>query len=155
MLRTTVALLSLLALLSVPAHGSITDPELSLHGAVARTGVTRVLRVEGRFHTDDILQIAYPVQLLVRSLATGSDYVLYTLGTGSAAGRSDRLSDGLQSTDVPSLLSGGTAAPTATLLGLSRGHVDVRIPLSFPAGASEVQLFGGIAGDRANHVRYP
>jgi hypothetical protein len=128
--------------LASAAAATPTDPTLALTGAAAAGGAFgRMLRVEGSFHGDDLVQLAWPLQLLVRVSGGGTAYVRYDLSGGAVTGSAAALADGLQAGDVPGLLGQGTAAPDARVLFVGPGRLDVALPQAFPGGAAEAQLF--------------
>jgi hypothetical protein len=127
------------ALCASSALATPTDPTLVLTGAASATGdFARVVRVDGSFHAQDLVQIAYPLQLLVHA---GATYVRFDLANGAVSGVAPALADGLQAGEAEALLAQGTPAPAARLLALGLGRLEVTLPASFPAGAAEVQLF--------------
>jgi hypothetical protein len=135
-------LLSSSLALATAAAATPTDPTLLLTTAAAAAGTsTRTLRVEGSFQADDLVQLAYPIQLLVRETTTGTQYVRYDLSGGAVTGDSPALADGLQAGEAAVLLGQGTAAPTALVLFLGLGRLDVTLPTNFPGGPAEALLF--------------
>jgi hypothetical protein len=119
-----------------------TDPTLALTSASAATGALhRAVRVDGSFHAQDLMQIAYPLQLLIRETSAGTGYLRYDLPGTAVTGTSAALADGLQAGEAQALLAGGAPAPGAEVLFLGLGRLEVLLPASFPAGPAEVQLF--------------
>jgi len=116
-----------------------TDPTLILTAAASAAGDGgRVLRIDGSFHAQDLVQLAYPLQVLVRM---GTAYVRFDLADGAVTGSAPELADGLQAGEAQGLLGAGTPAPDARVLFLGLGRLEMALPASFPAGAAEAQLF--------------
>jgi len=133
-----------LALLFWPGSASSgpTDPTLSLSAALAETGASqRLVRVEGIFPAADLVQIPYPLQLLIREVQTGTGYVRFDLSGGVFEGNAPELADGLDASDAAGLLSQGTPAPGGAVLFLGRDRIEILLPPGFPSGAAEAQLF--------------
>jgi hypothetical protein len=131
--------------LAAAAAATPTDPTLALTAAAAAAGAqgtaVRTLRIEGSFQADDLVQLAWPLQLLVRETTSGTSYVRYDLAGGAVTGTSAALADGLQAGEVPTLLQQGTPAPSARVLFLGLGRLDVALPSGFPGGPAEASLF--------------
>ena len=121
-----------------------TDPTLVLTKASAATGAFhRVVRVDGSFHAQDLAQLAYPLQVLIRETATGTGYLRFDLGDGGAAvtGTAAALADGLQADEAAALAGAGTPEAGAQVLFLGLDRLEVTLPDGFPAGPAEIQLF--------------
>ncbi len=131
----------LFGLLAATVRATPTDPFLALRSATATSGDVVVLRVEGSFHSSDLKQTPFPLQLLVRDIGSGVDYVRYDLLNGGFSGTAWTLLDGLQAFDVSGLLAAGTPDPTARVLEISEDRIDVVLPDLFTANDAEVQLF--------------
>lgn len=135
-------------LLTATVQATPTDPSLALRAASAMSGPVVMLRIEGSFHASDLTQVAFPLQVLVRDLDSGADYLRYDIARGGFSGTDWMLADGLQARDVTGLLAGGTPEPTAQLLELSEDRIDLTLPSEFAGRRVEVQLFvvhGGTA----------
>jgi hypothetical protein len=146
--RPRALLLAASAALASAAAATPTDPTLALTTASAATGtLTRTLRVEGAFQAEDLVQLAYPIQLLVRETTTGTSYVRYDLSGGAVTGTSAALADGLQAGEAEALLTQGTSAPSARVLFLGLGRLDVTLPTGFSSGPAEAVLFVLDAGE--------
>ncbi|MEE2662822.1 MAG: hypothetical protein VX681_01780 [Myxococcota bacterium] len=104
-------------------------------------GSPTILRVEGQFHSDDLAQVPFPLQVLVRNLHSGTQYVRLDPTAGAVRGDDPSLSDGLQINDVAGLLAGGSPEPAAQLVELSEERIDFVLPDWFPFGPAQVQLF--------------
>ena len=136
-------------LLAVASSGSATptDPFLALRNATVLPSSSPLLRVEGSFHADDLAQVPFPLQILVRSLASGTTYLRVDPFGTAFQGDDGALGDGLQLADVAPLLDAGTAHPPVSIIELSQDRIDLVLPDWFPSGAAEVQLFVWNEGD--------
>lgn len=147
MLRRTRLRAGLLAALGAvclgpAAFATPTDPTLALTNASAATGaVHRVVRVDGSFHAQDLVQLAYPLQVLIRETSVGTHYLRYDLSGSAVTGSAAALADGLQADEAAALLGAGTPAAGAQVLFLGLGRLEVTLPASFPGGPAEIQLF--------------
>ncbi len=125
-----------------PGFGGATDPTLALSEVSAESGTSlRLVRLVGVFPSQDLVQLAYPLQVLVRETGTGTGYVRYDLASGAFVGQSADLVDGLDPGEAAALVGEGTAAPDAGVAFLGRDAVEVLLPASFPAGPAEAQVF--------------
>ena len=129
------------ALLDSTVQATPTDPFLALRAATAPVVAVAMLRIEGSFHASDLAQVSFPLQVLVRDLDSGADYLRYDIARGGFSGTDPRLADGLQPDDVTGLLVGGIREPGARLLGLGEDRIDLALPSDFAASRIEVQLF--------------
>lgn len=114
-----------------------------LTNASSATGALhRVVRVDGSFHAQDLAQLAYPLQVLIRETTTGTEYLRFDLsGPSAATGTAAALADGLQANEAAALLGAGAPAAGAEVLFLGLGRLEVTLPAAFPAGPAEIQLF--------------
>lgn len=135
-----VALLVLVA--SAPiATGTGTDPTLALRTAVVEVGATtRAVRLTGEFPADDLVQLPYPLQILIHE-AGGAQYVRYDLAGAAFNGLADGLADGLDPQDALALLAEGAPSPDARVLFLGTGRIELLLPASFPSGPAVAQMF--------------
>ena len=129
------------------ASAGPTDPALAVTDVRAISAGVAWLQIEGVLPGEDLAHVAYPLQVLVRDLATGTRYVRFEMGGPVVTGDDPALADGLDPGDVVGLLAGGAPALDADVLFLDAGRVDVLLPGVFPAGAAEVQLFVLEPGD--------
>jgi len=142
-----VFLAALLAAVPI-ATGTGTDPTLALTGVSVEVGATvRAVRLEGEFPADDLVQLAYPLQILVRETAPGSRYVRYDASLGAFTGVAPELSDGLAPDEALALLGQGSPSSDAKIVFLGSGRIELVLPALFPPGAAEVQLFVVEAGE--------
>lgn len=139
----------LLSPLPSPARAAITAPALEIvqvQTARAPSGVWA--RFDGSFPTEDLVQSPLAIQILVRSLAKGADFIRFELSVGVFEGTSDTLLDGLSVGDIDSVVAASRPSTTARLLGLASNRIEVLLPPEFPAGAAEAQLFLLYRGER-------
>ena len=147
--RSRLLLLALLSVWWIPATGSSTptDPTLAISDASALgKGGPRLLRIEGAFQALDLVQLEWPLQILVRETTTGTTYVRFDVVLGPFSGDASELANGLDPADVPGLLAAGTPAD-GDVVFLGERRLEVLLPVSFPAGPAEVQLFVVDEGD--------
>jgi len=129
-------------LLAWPAASTPTDPTLAIAEAASHgDGGPRLLRIDGSFQALDLVQLAWPLQILVRETTAGTSYVRYDLVTGPLTGNAPGLADGLDPADVPGLLASGSPSPDGAVVFLGLTRLEVLLPTAFPAGPAEVQLF--------------
>jgi hypothetical protein len=128
-------------------HATPTDPFIALRNVTVVDGSPTILRVEGSFHSEDLAQVPFPLQILVRELTSGTQYVRIDPMAGAVKGDDPALSDGLQIDDVAGLLAGGSPEPAAQVVELSEERIDFVLPDWFPLGPAQVQLFVWNEGD--------
>jgi hypothetical protein len=147
-LRFDVALTLFLATLVAPgAMGTITDPTLAVTSAVSVSGASaRVVQVEGVFPSQALVQVDYPLQLLIRDTGSGTRYVRYDFAGGAVTGVAPELADGLDAGDVFSLLAQGDPAPEARVVFAAPGRIEVLLPASLATSQAEAQRFVGDQG---------
>ena len=91
------------------AFATPTDPTLVLTAAASATGALhRVVRVDGSFHAQDLVQLAYPLQVLVRDRRR--TYVRFDLSAGAVSGTAAALADGLQADEAAGAARQGAPA---------------------------------------------
>lgn len=132
----------LVLLMVVPdAQTGGTDPMLSIAAAQAQAGATTVtLAVDASFLRGDVVQVGYPVQLLLWEEGAAS-YLRYALAGGVYSGQDGGLADGLNATEAAGLLSSGTLTAEARVLRMDSDRLELGVPASFPVGPARVQLF--------------
>ena len=140
--RSCIAALCLFLMGSAVALASQTDPFLELQEARAISGPTRsVVQLTASFPDQDLVQLAYPLQVLIRVVGAGDDYVRYDLSAGAFVGSSPDLRDGLSADEALALLDEGTAVMDARVTLVGPGRIELQLPQAFPEGAAEAQLF--------------
>lgn len=134
-----LAFVAIAGLFALPSMGTPTEPVLALSRVTSAVGASsRMVRIEGIFPGDDLVQIAYPLQILIR---IGEQYVRYDVVQGAVGGSAPELADGLGSGEVAGLLGAGAPEANARVLFLGPDTIDVLLPAGFPSGAAEAQLF--------------
>ncbi len=124
------------------ASGTGTDPELALWRATCDVGdSSRTVRLEGEFPADDLVQLAYPLQVLIRDTGRSPVYVRFDLAAGALNGVAPELADGLDANEAVALLAQGRPIEDAEVLFVGPGRIDILLPAGFPIGPAEVQLF--------------
>ena len=142
--RSVLARLIAACLLLVPSigAGASTDPVLALAGDQAEVGDSaRLVRLEGVFPAQDLVQQAFPLQILLRETTTGSGYVRYDLSGAAFTGSAPEIADGLDPAEAAALLNQGSPAPDAEVVLLARDRIEVLLPIAFSSGPAEAQLF--------------
>jgi len=142
-----VSAAALVVWIGASVHATPTDPFLALRNAAVIDGSPTILRIEGQFHSDDLAQVPFPLQILLRNMHSGSQYVRLDPVAGAVRGDEPALSDGLQIDDVAVLLATGSPEPAARLIELSEERIDFVLPDWFPFGPAQVQLFVWNEGD--------
>ena len=141
-LRLTSGLLFFWCGVAASAVAISTEPTLLLMRAASAAGTSaRVIRLEGILPVEDLVQLAFPIHVLVRETRFGTAYVRYDLSSGAVTGSADALADGFDPEDLVDLVGGGTAAPDARVVLLGRDRIELRLPDSFPSGSAEAILF--------------
>lgn len=137
-----VAVVGLLALAASAAHGTLTSPELVLSRVDSESGAKGTLvRVEGVFPFDDLVQQAYPLQLFIRSLERPDRFVCFSVPWGVMEGGEKAFEDGLDEDETPLIGRAGAPSKDGRILQVSPRHMRVRLPEKFPSGLAEAQLF--------------
>ncbi len=141
--RTRLVVLGLLFAGSSGALASITDPTLAVQQVRAISGPSRsVVQLTATFPDQDLVQLAYPLQVLIREVGEGAAYVRYDLSMGAVVGSAPDLRDGLSSAEAVALLDDpGSPASDARVVFVGPGRIEVELPEAFPKGAAEAQLF--------------
>ncbi len=136
------AVLLLALTVSFPAGAISTDPVLILTRVTADVGASnRIVRLEGVLPAEDLVQLPFPLHVLIRETQLGTGYVRYDLSGGAVSGSSATLFDGLDPGDVAALVLEGSAAPDARVVLLARERIEVLLPDAFPSGSAEAILF--------------
>jgi hypothetical protein len=131
-----------IGLLATSALASPTDPVLVLDAARSAAGTAGSwVRVDGVLPGDDLVQVAYPLQLVIQEQGTNPRFVRYDLSGGIVEGQSGLLDDGLDPTEAAALLLVGSAAADGAITGLGTGRIEVMLPTGFPSGPAQAQLF--------------
>ena len=132
---------TLAAAAPVVARAAGTTPTLilaSADGAVA-DGARSVL-LAGDFDYPNAVQVGYPLDLVVFQ---GTNFVRYRVAGPVVTGTSNALADGqLVSSELPSFLNDGTAAPVGVrVITLRFDQARVALPSTFTAGPATAVMF--------------
>ena len=128
-----------------PAVAGSTDPVLAIGTLRALpAGDRSVLEVTGIVGFDDILQIDFPLGLVV---SQGDRFVHFVLGAEPESGSSAAIADGLAISDLPALEGAGTAEPDAEILELEPRRVLVSLPPSIVDGVVRATLYVTLPGE--------
>lgn len=127
---------------SGPSGAAITAPALELVRAQAVRAPSGIwLRLDGTFPLGDLVQQPLEMEILIRQRNGGPDFVRFVLPSGGFAGATPVLADGFTAEDVDAVAAASLASPTARLLELASGRIEVRLPGSFPPGEAEAHLY--------------
>lgn len=148
-LRLCASLVTLAAVVSGPRTGWAggSAPILSITGAsaVATSGGVRALTVTGTFNFDDLLQFSFPAGLVV---VQGSHFVRYDLSGQIVEGTAAFVADGIDVTEIPTLLPLGAAATAPAALGQLRvDRIAVTLPADLIPGTATLILYAVLQGD--------
>ena len=124
-------LLALLPCLSVAgaksAAAGSTDPTLAIGQLTARpVGGAAVVEILGEFGFDDVLQVDYPLTLVVYR---GTGFARYPVGGAAVAGTFAGLADGLAVSEIAALEATGAEASGAEIVVLEPNRVLVSLPV--------------------------
>jgi hypothetical protein len=130
------------------AWGTGTDPELALTEVFAESGGgVRMVRLDGVFPADDLVQLPYPLHILIREQAASARYVRFESTGGVLTGTAPQLADGMSPVEAASLVGVGESSPDGGILFLGLGRLEVQLPASFPSGSAVAQLFAVEGGE--------
>lgn len=131
--------LALTALLGGNARSGSTDPVLVLGHATASGGSpARVLDILGSWGFEDVMQIDYPLNVVV---IQGSTFVRYPVGGTPVSGTFAALANGLVAAEIPALEAAGSAAPAASITRLALHEMTLALPAIFSAGSVDVVVY--------------
>lgn len=145
-LRTGVAVAAALALFSAPgARAGSTDPVLVIGQATCGGGSpARLVDLLGSWGFDDVLQIDYPLTVVVYQ---GSTFVRLRTGQPAVAGSFAGLSDGLAAGEVAALEGAGSPTASASIVRFASHEMTLALPPVFAAGDLEVILYVSLPGE--------
>lgn len=131
--------LALLGAFAGGAHAGSTDPVLVIGHATASGGSpARVLDLLGSWGFEDVMQIDYPLNIVVRQ---GSTFVRYPVGGTPVSGTFAGLADGLSAAEIPALEAAGSTASSASIARLALHEMTLALPPVFAAGDVEVLVY--------------
>jgi hypothetical protein len=144
---TMLAVLSALGgLYPSPAGAGATDPTLAIGQVRAQpAGSAALVEVMGMFGFDDVVQINYPLSLVLHHDAS---FVRYPLGDTAESGTLPALADGLATSEIAALESAGAPDASAEIVRLEAGRILVSLPAALAsAGTISAQLYVTIPGE--------
>lgn len=122
----------LLIAAGMPASAGRTDPDLFVTSVMSATvGSTVLIRFEGALLSQDLIQLSYPLQLVVWEPPPSSAYVRFDVTAGAVRGVAPELDDGMSPADALGLM-GATTTPVAGA-AVTRIAAD-GIAVTLPAG---------------------
>ena len=123
-------------------HASQTDPTLFISHAVDFDGSHgRLVRIEGEFPWNALLQSGYPVQIVIWNEANDSDFVRFDLSGNAVTGNSSIVGGGLTPSEATSLSTIGVPDLTQELAYVGPGRIEARLSGSFVAVPLAAQIF--------------
>ena len=135
------------ALLTSPATAAVTSVELSLSSVRAIVGTqATLLRFEGGILGDALVQLRYPLQLLVWERDSGR-YVRFEVALDAFYGNAPQLSDGMTSSEAALLLWEGLPLRGTRVVHVGPERVDVLLPHGVLSGPVDAAAIAPYAGD--------
>lgn len=134
------------ALRPTPLRAGATDPTLAIGQVRAQpAGAAALVEVLGMFGFDDVVQVAYPLSLVLHHDAS---FVRYPIGNTPESGTLAQLADGLATSEIAALESAGTPEASAEIVRIEPGRLVVSLPPSLAsAGTITAQLYVAIPGE--------
>lgn len=125
---------------SGPAVAGSYDPVLVIGEALSSgVGAPSLLTLAGTWSFDDILQVDFPLNVVVRQ---GAVFVRYPVGgSPPVSGSFDGLVDGLTASEVPNFEAAGAPEPQASLVRLTSHQMTLALPPIFSPGPLTVVLY--------------
>ena len=128
-----------------PALAGSTDPVLVIGQAIGGGGSpTRVVDLLGAWGFEDVLQIEYPLNIVV---SQGTSFVRYPVGDVPVAGTFAGLADGLTAGEIAALESAGSPTADAVILRLALHEMSIALPDTFAPGSVEIVLYTSVPGE--------
>lgn len=138
------AAMLLVTTLAATARAGSTDPVLVIGQATASGGSpARVIDLLGAWGFDDVLQIDFPLNIVV---SQGTSFVRYPVGDIPVAGTFAGLSNGLAESEIAALEAAGTPTADALILRLSLHEMSLALPAAFASGSVNVVLYTTVPG---------
>jgi len=144
--RDWIATLVGVLLLASPTAASITDPVLYLSRATDFQGVNgRLIRIEGSFPWNALLQSGYPIQIVFWNDENDSEFVRFDLSGNAFTGVAEAFEGGLTPAEATALLSLGVPVGETNndlrLVHVGRGRIEALLSGPFATGPLAAQLF--------------
>ncbi len=115
------------------------EPILAIGQVVARhAGESALVEVTGNFGFDDVLQIDFPVNLIVYQ---GKEFVRYPLGGEPSSGTFIPLQSGLAARQIPHLEANSEFEAEAEIVRLEPNRLLVSLPPKFEDGSITAVLY--------------
>jgi len=122
-----------------PGRGGSTTPELAVgEVTISPAGQTSVVEITGTWAFDDIMQVDFPLNIVV---SQGSTFVRYEVGAGPESGAFAGLGDGLSVGEIPALEAAGSPDETARFVILSPHRIVLSVPDSIGNGPVTVRAY--------------
>lgn len=127
------------------AHAGSTDPVLVIGQATTSGGSpARVLDLLGAWGFEDVMQIDYPLNIVV---SQGTSFVRYPVGDVPVTGTFAGLADGLSIGEIGALESTGSLTTEAFIVRLGLHEMTIALPDTFGAGSVDVVLYTTLPGE--------
>ncbi|HPG25260.1 MAG: hypothetical protein H6748_06090 [Spirochaetaceae bacterium] len=137
-----IAAAAIRLVLAGPAGAGETDPTLVLwRGVAVETPSGTLVRVEGEFPWNALLQSGFPLQLVVWSSEGAADFVRFELDGDAFVGLDPAIVDGLSPIESAAIETAGAAAPAQALDHVGPGRLEARLSAPFVGRALSAQLF--------------
>jgi hypothetical protein len=129
-----------------PASSGSTDPTLAIGQLIARpVAGAALVEVLGEFGFDDVVQVDYPLTLVVYR---GTSFSRYPVGAPAVAGTFAGLVDGLAVSEIAALEAAGATAPAAEIVALEPNRLLVSLPSELSsAGTISAVLYVEVQGE--------
>ena len=143
---TLAALAGVIALHPAAVRAGATDPTLAIGQVRAQpAGSAALVEVMGMFGFDDVIQITYPLSLVLHHDAS---FVRYPIGSTAESGTLTQLADGLATSEIAALESAGAPEAGAEIVRVEPGRLVVSLPTSLAsAGTITAQIYVTIPGE--------
>ncbi|MCA9513059.1 MAG: hypothetical protein KC560_20280, partial [Myxococcales bacterium] len=134
--------MALVATAPAAARATPTDPVLAIYAARAARGDARTrIQLAAVFPQQDLVQIPYPIQVVVWDGVGGAQYVRFDLSDGAFEGSHAGLADGLDPADATALASAGAPSATARHVLVAKGRIELELSTAFPLADARVRIF--------------
>ena len=145
LLLSSLLTFAVIATLAGPARAGSTGP-VAVIGQVRAmpAGDRSMVEVTGMVGFDDVLQINYPLGLVVFQ---GTHFVHFVLGSEPRSGELAALADGLQISDLGALIAAGSPEPAAEVVKLEPNRVLLALPPSIVDGVVRTVLYLSLPGE--------
>lgn len=127
-------------------HAGATDPTLAIGQVRAQpAGSAALVEVTGMFGFDDVVQVTYPLSLVLHH---DSSFVRYPIGSTAESGTLAQLGDGLAISEIAALESAGSPEASAEIVRIEPSRIVVSVPASLAnAGTLTALLYVVLPGE--------